>query len=463
VTERARHSGEVDRSTPPGPGPLRPFQFPPIDRFVLGNGLSVLCSRTDSLPVTTFSLLLPAGGLREDPARAGLATLTGSLLESGTEDLSAAQIAEKLESLGTSLHVGTSWEVSHIDFTSLSDHAREAAELAASVVRGASFPDDEVERIRQEQLAGILQRRADPRGLANEMASRFIFSPESPFSRPLSGTPSTVQNLHREDVHAFHSNTFTPRSAALIVAGSLTTAEVREAAEAAFGDWTGTMPPAGQANAQPRADDRQVVIVSRPGAVQAEIRVGHIGPRRSTADYFAVLVMNTILGGSFSSRLNMNLRERNGFTYGASSAFLMRRQSGAFLISTAVQTEVTGAAVREILGEMEGIRSGTVSSGELSDARQYVAGTFPLRLQTTDGVASRLADLFIYDLPDSYLDEFAERVLAVSEEDVREVAQRHLMPDRLALVIVGDADGIRPQLEELGLRDVHVLDPSELP
>jgi zinc protease len=457
-------SGSVlDRSIAPEPGPLRPFRFPPIARFTLPNGLPVLFARTENLPVATFSLLLPAGGIREERERAGLASLTGSLLESGTEGLDAAQIAERFESLGTRLHVGTSWEISHVDFTALADRVPDAADLAARLVRGASFPDAEVDRIRQEQLAGILQRRADPRSLANEMASRFIFSDDSPFSRPLGGTPTTVEAIGADDVRQFHARAFTPRSAGLVVAGHLRLEDVERIASSAFGDWRGPEPPDLPAPVTPRHPDRRIVLVSRPGAVQAEIRVGHVGVERKTPDYFGIVVMNTILGGAFSSRLNLNLRERHGFTYGVSSAFAMRKKRGPFVVSTAVQTEVTGAAVREIMTELERIRDGRVSAGELADARQYVAGTYPLRLQTTDGVASRLADLLIYDLPDSYVDAFADRVLGVTQEDVYDAANRYLSPDAAAVVIVGDVDRLRPQLEELSLGEIEVLDPAGLP
>jgi len=450
----------LDRARVPEPGPLRPFSFPPIERFSLENGLPVLFARTDRLPVATYSLLLPAGAIREHPEDAGLATLAGSLLESGTRRLDAAAVAEHLEQLGVRVSVGASWEVSHVDFTALADRAPAAAELVAELVREPTFPDPEVERLRHEQLASIMQRRAEPRGLANEMAARFIFSAETPFSRPLSGTASTVPQLSREKVLDFHGRFFTPRGAALVVAGNQSLEATRAAAEEAFGSWTGPEPAEYTGKVEARSPGLQVVIVERPGAVQSEIRIGHVGVARKTPDYFAILVMNTILGGAFSSRLNLNLRERHGFTYGVSSSFIMRRSPGPFLVSTAVQTEVTGRAVEEIMGELRRIREDDVSDRELADARQYVAGTFPLRLQTTDGVATRLAELSIYDLPDSYLDEFAERVLAVTADEVVAVARRYVQPERATIVVVGDPEKVRPQLDALDLGPVHSTRPD---
>ncbi len=451
---------QLDRRKVPQAGPLRPFDFPPIEHFELSSGIPVAFAQTTGLPVVTVSLLLQAGALQEAPARAGLATLTGNLLESGTARLDGAAVAEELESMGARLSVGSGWEVAFADVTVLPERAEEAARLVAELVRVPSFPEAEVERIRGEQLAGIAQRRADPRALANEMISRFIFDSESPFSRPLSGNHGSVASLAREDVVGFHRAGYTPRGATLVVAGNLPAEEARRIGEGAFGGWEGEPTPAAAARAEARSNEREIIVVERPGAVQSEIRVGHLGVARSTPDYFPILVMNAVLGGSFSSRLNMNLREKNGFTYGVRSSFTMRRSSGSFLVSTAVQTEVTGDAVREIVRELAGMRDERVTPAELDDARQYVAGTFPLRLQTTDGVASRLAELAIYGLPDSYVQEFPSSVLEVSADDVATAARERVHPERLAIVIVGDAEKLRPQLEALDLGPVRVVPPA---
>jgi zinc protease len=425
----------LDRSRPPQPGDLRPFEFPTIERFTLSNGLPVCFSRTSGLPVTTVTLILPGGGLRETPEKAGVATLTGSLLESGTNDLAGRDLSDRLERLGVRLQVGTAWEVSHVEFTTLTKMVGPALDLVASLVQAPAFPEDEVARLRNQQVAGILQRRAEPRGFANELASRFIFSPETPFSRPLGGLSSTVGTLTRDDVRAYHDAFYTSSGAALVIAGNIDPAQVRD----------------------------QAVIVDRPGAVQSEIRVGHLGVPRNTPDYFPITVMNTILGGAFSSRLNLNLREKHGFTYGVRSSYVMRRRRGPFLVSTAVQTEVTGAAIREILGELSRIRGEPVRPEELDDARQYVAGTFPLPLQTTDGVAARLSELIIYDLPDSYLEEYAERTLAVSADDVLAAAREYLDPEGATVVVLGDAARVRDQLEEAGITAIEVIAQEQIP
>jgi zinc protease len=447
----------LDRSLVPPPGPLRPFEFPRIERFTLDNGLPVTFCRTGRLPIATASLLLPAGGVREDGGEAGLATLTAALLESGAGELSAAEIADRLEASGLQLGSSASWEVSHVDITGLVGKLDVGAELLADLVRRPRFPEPEVERLREEQLAGIMQRRSDPRGLANEFVARSVFDEDTPFSRPLSGTSATVSTLDRESVERFHRSFYSPRDATLIVAGALEQEDVRRFGQIAFDGWDGPAVPVDETRVGPRRTSRHVVVVDRPGAVQSEVRVAHVGVSRTTPDYFPLLVLNTALGGAFSSRLNLNLRERHGFTYGVQSSFVMRRVPGPFIVSTAVQTEVTAAAVREILGEVERIRVDPITPGELADARQFLAGTFPLRLQTMEGVASRLAELVVYGLPDSYLADFPERVLGVTPEEVLEAARRYLHPDRAAIVVVGDATSVAPALEELRLGPVEIV------
>lgn len=452
----------LDRSAPPAPGALRPFNFPPIERFSLPNGLPVLLAHTPGLPVVTVSVLVHAAGIHEEPARAGVASLTGDLLESGAGGRSVAEIADALETLGVQVGVGTGWDVTHLELTGLESRMEPATAILSDLVRAPTFPEDEVERIRSEHLAAILQRRADPRALANEMAGRFIFADDTPFSRPLGGTTASLGSLTRPDVLAFHAEHYSPFSTTMVVAGSLDRGAAEKLLDPVFGDWVGPARRHALPTVAPRFAERRIVLVHRAGSVQSEIRVGQVGVERATPDYFPLVVMNAILGGAFTSRLNMNLRERQGFTYGVSSAFSMRRAPGPFAVATAVQTEVTAAALSEINREIETIRQTQVTPQELDDARSYLAGVFPLRLQTTEGVASRLAELAVHDLPEDYFDHYRERILAVGAADVLRTAQERLQPERMVAVIVGDADKIRGPVEELGIGEVEVVDAGDL-
>jgi len=447
---------EAFRRTPPGPGALRDFGLPPVERRTLANGLTLLSCTSRHFPVVTVSMLLEAGGVYEPAEKAGVAALTAELLESGAGARSAADIAEDAESLGVSLGSSISWDVAYVGLTGLRSKLEPASEILASVVREPTFPLEEVERLRAERLAEILQRRADPRSLASEMASRFVFSPETPFSRPLGGPSATVAMLQRGDVETFYRARYRPGDTSVLVVGDISADEAAALVEARLGDWSGVPEPAGEVLVRPRSPEAQMIIIDRPGAVQSELRIGHVGVERATPDYFSIVVMNTILGGAFSSRLNLSLRERHGYTYGVSSGFAMRRSPGSFLVSTAVQTEVTAPAVREVLATLAGMRDAEVTPAELNDARNYLAGIFPLRVQTTDGLASRLAELVIYGLPEDYFEHYRERVLAVSADEVLRAAQRYLRPAELAVVVVGDAAKIAGPLAELGLGEPRI-------
>lgn len=454
---------KTDRSTPPAPGPLRPFDFPPITRLELSNGVPVFFAPSEGFGVVTMSAILDAGGVHDGSGRAGLATLTTSLLESGTADRSAVQIADEIERLGLQLGSAASWDAAHVELTGLTSTMTPGAAVVSDLIQRPSFPHAEVERIRNEQLAGIVQRRAEPRALANEMVGRFVFAESSPFSRPLGGSTDSVEGLTRSDVAAFHSSRYSASAASVIMAGDLGPDEALRLAEDAFGRWAGSRLEPVVPDAAPRFAETRVVLVDRPGAVQSEIRVGHPGVARDTPDFFPLVVMNAILGGAFSSRLNMNLRERHGFTYGVSSSFVMRRQPGPFLVSTAVQTEVTAAALTEVFAELGRIREAPVAQDELVDARSYLAGTFPLRLQTTDGLASRLAEIAVHRLPLDYFDGYRDRIIAVTAEEVLRAATDHLHPGAATVVVVGDASAIRAGVEALELGPVTVVDADGNP
>ena len=450
-----------DRVAVPPRGALRPFHFHPVHRRSLANGLSILVAEVRNFPVVTIDLVIDAGALSEPPERAGVAALTAGLLESGAAGMSAAEIAERVDGLGLSLDAGVSWDTAQTGFTCLRSRLEPAFELLAALARESTFPAEEVDRVRDERVTGIVQRRGTPSSAADEAANRWIYAPGSPFARPLGGMLRTLQGITRDEVAAFYARRYRPETTTLVAAGDISVDEAVALAERWFGDWegggVGITPPA----SGPRLDQTTVVLLDRPGAVQSELRVGHVGVERTSPDYSAVTVMNAILGGTFSSRLNLNLRERLGFTYGASSVFAPRRLAGPFSMTTAVQTEVTAQAVAEMLRDLREMRESEVAAAELDDARNFLAGVFPLGLQTTDGVAGKVNTLATYGLPDDYWDGYREGLLAVTAADVLDAARRRLWPERAAIVVAGDAARIRGELEGLGL-PVEAMDPAEL-
>jgi zinc protease len=450
----------MNRAQAPQPGPVRPFHFPAVESRTLANGLRLLVAETHRFPLVSLELVMNAGGAAEEEARGGVASLTAGLLESGAGGRTADEIAETADGLGLSLDSSTGWDVAQAGFTALRARMEDGMALLADLVRRPTFPRQEVERLVAERLGTLANRRSDPAAVASELFNRYAFAADSPFSRPLAGSEATVRTLGRGDVAAFHAARFAPAGSTLVAAGAVAADELAALAERFFGDWRGESLPAPVAAVKPRSERAAIVIAHRPGAVQSELRVGHVGVERGAPDYIHLLVLNTILGGSFSSRLNMNLRERLGYTYGVSSAWNVRRQAGSFSVSSAVQSEVTAHAVEEILREIRQIREAEVSPDELRHARDYLAGLFPLTSETTSGVATRLAAIATYGLPADYYQGHRERILSVTAGEVLEGARRRLHPDGAAIVVAGDADQVRAPLEALGIGPVEVVDPA---
>jgi zinc protease len=463
MSDATTSTPELDRSQPPPTGALRPYHFPTLERRTLPNGLRIVVCETRRFPVATLDLLLPAGAMAEADEVAGVASLTSGLLESGAGGRSAAEIAVAVDELGLSLDSGISWDITQAGFTCLTSRLDAGAAILADIVRRPDFPEHEVDRLRGQRLSTLAQNRADPSTLANEVALRSVYGP-GVYGRPVGGGAGTVAGITRADVQAFHDARFLPAGATLVAAGDVSVDEVAELAERHFGDWTGAPEPVRPLEVRTRESGIRIVVAHQAGWVQSALRVAHDGPARSTPDYFALQVMNAILGGMFSSRLNMNLRERLGYTYGASSSFTMRRDGGPFAMATSVQTEVTAHAIQEMLADMRGMLDGHVTPKELADARTYLAGVFPIQVQTTDGVSAKLATLVTHGLPDDYWDHYREGIMDVTADDVLTVARRWLRPDAATIVVAGDADKVADPLRELGLGEVEVMDPAtELP
>jgi len=446
-----------DRSVPPGPGAIRAFEFPDVDRRALANGLDLRVARMARLPVVSANLFVRAGEAALEEPSAGLAVLAGDALEGGTRRRSGTELAETLERIGARLSVTTGWEGTSVSLSCLAERMEEGLALLAETVLEPDFPEAEVARARDQQLAGIRQRAMDPASLATDEAARRTFVPGIPYARPQEGTAASVEALGRDHLRGFAEAYFRPGRGGLVLVGDLDAGEMEALAEARLGAWRGDPPPTNGFQVEPRTRERRVWVVDRPGSVQSEIRVSHVGVERSHPDVFALSVLNTLLGGAFTSRLNLNLRERNGFTYGVRSQFSLRSRPGAFQVRTAVGAEVTAPAVREILAELEGLVAGGPTAEEVEAARDYIAGVFPLRMETVGQVAGRITEQVIFGLPDDYHATYRDRVRAVTSEAAWEAGRRHVRPGEAQVVVVGDADGVVPALEALGVGPVAVV------
>jgi zinc protease len=448
----------LDRTQAPTPGPVRSFDFPAVNRQRLAgaDGPELVTARHGDVPLVTAEVVVEGGVAAEPGGKAGIARLTSAALEAGTETHDEEALAWSLESLGVQLDTSAGWDAGSVGVTVHVDRLEPALELLAEIVRRPAFPERPVERIRDEQLADILQRAKEPRALASDAAGRFIFADGVPYGRAIRGSKETVGKLGRADLRAFHEARYRAGSAAILVAGTVDADRARAAVEAHFGDWSGAPAPAVEFDVSPRVEETRVFIVHRPGSVQSEIRMGHVGVDRHHADYFPLVVMNTILGGSFTSRLNMSLREKHGFTYGARTSFAFRRRPGPFTLDVAVASDVTARAIDVALAEIDQLRDDGPTADELDSARDYLRGVMPLKLQTTDQVASRLSELVVYGLPDDYFDTVRDRIAAVSGDDVHRVASEQVRPDRLAVVVVGDADQIEEPIRALDLGPIEI-------
>jgi zinc protease len=447
----------IDRAREPTPGPIRAFEFPKVERREV-DGLDLRVARMAQLPVVSVSVFVRAGewALAEDVA--GLAVLTGDALEGGTRRRSGTELAESLERLGARLGVSTGWEGTSVTLSCLADRLTEGLAILAETVLSPAFPEDEVRRAREQALAGIRQAAMDPASVASHEASRRIFARGVPYARPLEGTLASVEPLRRGHLEGLTEAFYGPRTGGVVVVGDVSADEMEDMVRDHFGAWEGGPPAGREIDVEPRSRERRLFVVDRPGSVQSELRVGHVGIEKSHPDHFPTLVLNTLLGGAFTSRLNLNLRERNGYTYGVRSRFAFRGEAGPFSVRTSVATDVTGAAVREILSELEGIVSDGPTVAEVEAARDYIAGVFPLRLESSGQVAARITELVVYGLDDDYHDRYRERVRSVTVTAAAEAARRHVRPGEVQMVAVGDAESVAPQLEALDLGPVEIVD-----
>ena len=442
----------------------RPYAFPPFRRSRLANGVSILAVDLPGRPLLTASLIVPSGAADEPADLAGATVLMARALTEGTRDHDAVALVEATERLGASLHAEAGWDAMSISLDVPAERFAAALELVAEVAAHPTFPEAEVERLREERINDILQARADPRRRAEEAFVGAIYAPTSPYHRSSAGITETVERLDAATSRAELARRFDPARMTLIVGGDLTGLDVERLADERFGGWTpdpAAVVP-GPIDATPAATHRRLRVVHRPGSVQTEIRIGHPGAARRIPDFHALSVMSAILGGLFNSRLNRVLREEKGYTYGAHAGFDLRRAAGPFAARAPVDTAVTVPAVLEMLAVIDGIGAG-VTDAELDEARDYLVGVFPLRFETAGAVVGALSGLVIQDLLDDELSRYRPAIQAVTADDVVAAAAAHVRPAELAIVLVGDADAFLPDLEAAGLGPIEVERDAPLP
>ncbi|MDQ3556252.1 MAG: insulinase family protein, partial [Gemmatimonadota bacterium] len=425
----------------------------------LPNGLTVWYLRQPELPVVQ-AVLVTRGGQADDPANLpGLASFTASMLDEGAGGRSALEFAEALELLGASLSTGATWDAARLNLYVLRSRLPEALALMADAAVRPDFPEREVERIREQTVTEVARARDNAGAIAGNAFASLVYGSTHPYGRL--ATTEGVRRIDRARLADFHRSFYRPGGATLVLVGDVDAEAVHPLVERTLGSWTPGAAPAAPQLASVEVQATRLFLIDKPGAPQSEVRIGHPGVARDNPDYFPLLVLNTLLGGSFTSRLNSNLRETHGYTYGARSSFAMRQGAGPFLASAAVTTAKTDSSVIEFFRELNRIRTEPVETDELERAKNYVALGLPRNLETTGAVAGSLADLATYGLDASFYDRYVQNVMAVSPADIERVANRYLRPDRSVVVVVGDRRTVEAGLRALPLGAVEVRTVEE--
>jgi zinc protease len=430
----------------------------PIQTHTFDNGLTLAVVERRGLPIVDLDLVIRAGAAFDQPSLAGRALMTAEMIDEGTPSRSAMQIADEIDYLGGDLHISAGFDSTVLSLHILTERLEPALDVFADVAVQAEFPSSEFERKKRERLTGLLQDRDEARIVANKALALGIFGAQHPYGVPAGGTYESMGALSLQQVHEFYRQHFGPANAFVVAVGDVVFADLVGRLGQRFEAWRG--PAAANAVLEPTSlsPATRTLLVSKPGAAQAEIRVGHIGPARDTSDYFPLVVMNTILGGAFTSRLNLRLREEMGVTYGASSKFGWRRNGGVFWASSAVDREAAAESVNVMLQEMRRMQDSQLDPNEVRRAVQYLAYGLPRAFETTDDIAAHLREQFLYGLELDYWAAYVDRVLAVTPQQVTEVARRYLHPDRAVTVVVADRVDVEEKLHALGIGEVLITE-----
>ena len=452
-----------DRSKPPTLGPAPVLRLPEVQKLTLANGLRVWVLEQHEVPLVQANLVVLSGASSDVPGQFGAASMTAAMLDEGAAGKAALAVADTVEFLGAQLSTSAGFDASVVRMSTPAARLREALDVLADVAFTPDFPADELERLRTERLTGLLQTRDDAGALAGIAYPRLLFGPEHRYGTSAGGTESSLKALSVNELRAYHRGHYRPDNAVLIVVGDVTPAALTPLLEPRFGTWRagGPAAPAFPVRASPQPGKRQIFLVDKPGAAQSQIRIGLVGVPRSTPDYIALDVLNTILGGSFSSRLNQNLREKNGYTYGATSRFDMRRSAGPFVTGAGVQTDKTAEALTEFFNELNGILA-PVPAAELERSKSYAALSFGGEFETTGQLAAKLEEIAVYGLADDVFTKYVGGVRAVTAADLTRVAKQYLLLDKMAIVIVGDRAKIEAPIRATGLGPVTVVPVAEI-
>ena len=446
-------------TTPPAPGPLRPYTVPPVSVQTLPSGIRIAVVEKHSLPVVTARIQVDAGAVREPSDKAGLSVLTADLLSEGTKDLTGAKIAEKMADLGAQFGTSGAFGFSYASVTSLSNVMPQALALAASTITEPSFTQSDFDRIRASSIARYEQAMSQGSGVASKVFVKSVFDSLTPYSRLSSGTRASLSTITRDDVLGWHAKMYAPATTTVMFVGDITPQQARAAVENAFKGWNKPAPALAPLTNRARSvSGTRVILVDRPGSVQSSITVGQAVPAWDNPEYFALLGTSQILGGGFGARINMNLREKHGWTYGAFAGYNPLAGVGTFSINSEVRTNATDSAIAESVREFRRIASEAVTAEEVRDQMNNVVASFPSSVQTVQGLMARLSNVITYGLPADFYATYRERVAGITPTDIARVGKTVLTPNDLTVIAVGDLKSIEAPIRALNLGTVEVWD-----
>ena len=445
---------------PPRPLEPRVVKFPPYEIRALSNGMQIITVLHNEQPAVTMRLLVKAGGAHDPEKKRGVASLVGSLLDQGTTTRSAEQVADQIDSLGGLLGAGASDDFTSVNVVVMKDSFAVAMDLLADIVRNPAFAPEEIERQMEQAISSQRVNANDPDYVASVLFDRLVYG-FHPYGLPGTGTADTLAAVTRQDLQAFHRRYFVPNNMVLAIVGDVTREEAFTAAQRVFGEWPrGEIPPV--RGLEPPPPTRRIIVVDKPDAVQTEIRMGQVAIPRKHADFLPWDLAGKILGGEGANRLHRVLRSERGLTYGASAEVGGRKQAGDIMAETDTRTETTGEALRLMIDEFSRLQRQRVSERELADAQAYLAGSFPLTIETPNDIASQVINNVVYELPVEEISTYRERVLAVTPDDIQRVARSYIAPDRLSIVLVGNARQFVGQLKAVGFPEFEVIPIEQL-
>jgi zinc protease len=458
MTSMTSSQGTLDRTRRPEPLKTPQLQLPQIQKARLANGLNVWLVEHHELPTVAFNLVLQAGADHDPADKPGIASMTADVLDEGTATRDALQIADELEFIGASLGSRSDLDGSFLTLNTIRKHLDKALAVYADVIVHPTFPAKDFERLRKQRQTSLMQQKDRPPAIASTAFNHLLYGDGHPYGRDAAGTEKSLAAMTRDDLVAFYTTYYRPNNATLIIVGDVTLGDVTAPLEKLLAEWKpGSIPTMAMAHVSPiRA--RKLYLIDKPGAAQSEIRIGFPAVARNTPDFFAINLMNRDLGGQFSSRLNLNLREKHGFTYGARSSFSFGKLPGPFVAAAGVVTAKTDSSLQEFKYEIDRMGKEGMTADQLRFVKKGYVGGFAMTFETPAQIAGALQNIILYNLPETYYATYLQNIDKVTLDDVNTVAKKYMNTEHMAFVVVGDLKVVREGSEKLGLGETVLCD-----